>query len=207
MREIAVRSTSTVAVSWAATCRDSTIRLAMVWRSLDIFSVVPRSVLAPAAADAAAGVGLAGACGAGGAAASALAASAAAIDLAEINAVLLGQLADQRGDVPCVGLSGRGCCRGRRRRRRGCGCCRLLGLCLGWRGACCCSLGLCLRLRFLGLWLGFGFGLRRWLGFRLWRWFRLGGCRTWFTHDCQHRSDLDGFVLLHSNLEQHAGHR
>src|SRR5215204_728176 len=79
MREIAVRSTSTVAVSWAATCRDSTIRLAMVWRSLDIFSVVPRRVLAPAAADVTAGVGLAaGAPGAGGAA-GALAASAAAL--------------------------------------------------------------------------------------------------------------------------------
>ena len=57
MRDIAVRSTSTVAVSWAATCRDSTIRLAIVWRSLDIFSVVPRSELTSAAADAAAGVG------------------------------------------------------------------------------------------------------------------------------------------------------
>ena len=44
IREMSVRSTSTVAVSWAETCSDSTIRLAMVLRSRDIFSVVPRSV-------------------------------------------------------------------------------------------------------------------------------------------------------------------
>src|SRR5215204_6954699 len=80
IREIAVRSTSTVAVSWAATCSDSTIRLAMVWRSLDIFSVVPRKELTSGAAAAAAGAGraAAGASAAGGAAA-ALAASAAAL--------------------------------------------------------------------------------------------------------------------------------
>ena len=51
IREISVRSTSTVAVSCAETCSDSTIRLAMVLRSRDIFSDVPRSELG--AADAA----------------------------------------------------------------------------------------------------------------------------------------------------------
>ena len=78
---MAVISTSTVAVNWAETWSDSTMRLAMVWRSLDIFSVVPRSVLTSAAAVAgAAGAAEAGSAGASGAGAAAacFAASAAA---------------------------------------------------------------------------------------------------------------------------------
>jgi len=39
---MAVKSTSTVAVSWAETWSDSTIRRAMVARRRVIFSVVPR---------------------------------------------------------------------------------------------------------------------------------------------------------------------
>ena len=42
-REIAVTSTSTTVVSWALTCSDSTIRLAITLRSRDIGSVLPRS--------------------------------------------------------------------------------------------------------------------------------------------------------------------
>jgi hypothetical protein len=42
-RAIRVRSTSTTVVSWADTCRDSTMRVAMTLRSRDIFSLVPRS--------------------------------------------------------------------------------------------------------------------------------------------------------------------
>ena len=41
-REMRVTSTSTTVVSWAETCSDSTIRRAIVLRSRDIFSVVPR---------------------------------------------------------------------------------------------------------------------------------------------------------------------
>jgi len=47
-RLIRVRSTSTVAVSCADTWSDSTIRRAMVARSRDIFSVVPRNAVASA---------------------------------------------------------------------------------------------------------------------------------------------------------------
>ena len=87
-RAIFVTSASTTVVSCAETCSDSTIRLAMTWRGLDIRWVVPRSAEAatagrlgaagapgtPGAAAGAAGAGCAAACAA---AASAAAASAA----------------------------------------------------------------------------------------------------------------------------------
>src|SRR5829696_3139453 len=113
----------------------------MVWRSLDIFSVVPRKELTSGAAAAAAGAGraAAGASAAGGAAA-ALAAPPAdpgAVDLAQIDVVLLGELANQGSDVPRLGLGG-----GRDRRCARCpgrGCCgyRSLGLWFGRRAAGC----------------------------------------------------------------------
>ena len=78
-REMRVTSTSTTVVSWADTWSDSTIRRAMVLRSRDIFSVVPR-LDADGEAAAAAGAAAVGACAAGaaGSGSGALAASAAA---------------------------------------------------------------------------------------------------------------------------------
>src|SRR5690349_21778797 len=74
IREMAVRSTSTVAVSCAETWSDSTIRLAMVLRSRDIFSVVPRRLLGSAAGFLAAAAGAGAASAAAGAGAGAAAA-------------------------------------------------------------------------------------------------------------------------------------
>jgi hypothetical protein len=130
MREISVRSTSTVAVSWAETCSDSTIRLAIVLRNRDIFSVVPRSELASAGAAAATGRA-ASAAGTGLGSASAACPSAAALppaaddvlladpaadaragDGVEVDAVLLAELADEWGHVAGLGVGGhRGRCR------------------------------------------------------------------------------------------------
>jgi len=75
-RAMRVTSTSTTVVSCAEVCSDATMRVAMVRRSRDIFSVVPRRGLGTAAVDAAAGA--AAGADAAGAASAALAASAAA---------------------------------------------------------------------------------------------------------------------------------
>src|SRR6476620_5973381 len=70
-RATLVRSTSTTVVSWAETCSDSTMRVAMTLRSLVIFSRVPRfgetDAVALGAVEDAAAAGAAGAAAAAGA--------------------------------------------------------------------------------------------------------------------------------------------
>ena len=147
-RATLVRSTSTTVVSWAETCSDSTIRVAMTLRSRVIFSRVPRLAetrsrrsAAPPAARRRWGGRAAAAAGAAAAAALAVSAASRTSCLrirpptpvpgqrAEVDAVLGGELAHQRGDVGAAssrgsarsagaGVAGsRRCGRGRRRGR------------------------------------------------------------------------------------------
>ena len=116
-RAIRVTSTSTTVVSCAEICSDSTIRCAMSARSRDSFSVRPRSGLGSTLGrgrpqPAAAGSGCAGgrACRASAAASTSCLRirppTPVPVTVGQVDAVLGGELAHQRGDV------------GRRRRRR-----------------------------------------------------------------------------------------
>src|SRR6478609_1693752 len=145
-RATLVRSTSTTVVSCAETWSDSTMRAAITLRSRLIFSRVPRfGETAPEAADALA-AGAAGAAAAG-------AGCSGAGDGAEVDAVLRGELAHERGHVGGGVVArrrhGRCCCRRLRRLggllgRRALGVGRLAGR-SGSR-----LLSLCLRGRRLG---------------------------------------------------------
>ena len=202
------------------------MRLAMVWRSLDIFSVVPRSVLTSAAAVAgAAGAAEAGSAGASGAGAAARllrrlgrgedvlltnpAADASPVESFKVDAVFLGQFAHKWRHVGGLGVSDDRCRRRSRSRRA------VLWLRI-FRGRWCCDLR-------LGLWFGFGFRLTRRLSLRRRRGLGCGlrfslrcrfrrcfGCldrSTRLADDRKHRSDLDCLVFLHLDLQQRAGCR
>ena len=209
---ILVRSTSWVCVSCAVVCSDSRVFLAVICRIRLAFCVVPRrcasagrrgAALAAGAAAAAAGAGAAG-CGCllglGGGEHVLLAdaaADAGALDRGQVDAVLRGQLAHQRGDVrAAVGATGIG--RGRRGRRRG----FRLRLGLGFR------LRLGLRLRpwapasGSALGSGFGLGLRFGLGFGLGRRGRALGADLG-----ELAADGDGVVLLGGDRQQGARDR